>query len=431
MRRISAVFVTTILGTAAVMAQAGAGAPQGAAAQGQGRGRGGPQVVSPQVNPDRTVTLRVLAPKATEVTVIGELLNGAQPTPMTKGEDGIWTASLGPLPPDVYTYAFNIDGVSTPDPRNPWVKLVSGAGLTTQVQVPGDGLQYYDSKPVPHGLVQILTYESKATNATRQAYVYTPPDYNRTNTKYPTLYLLHGGGDLDPGWSMTGRAHIILDNLIAEKKAVPMVVVMPLARGGGSLGLGPSGMSPGIAAAGNVTPGAGRGAAPAAAPGAQGAAPPAPTAPAPLQAFAQDFIGDLLPTIEKTFRVSARPEDRAIGGLSAGGAATINTAFSRPDLFRSIIIMSAGGPQNLEALYPKFFGNSAAAAKQMKLIWVAVGEEDFALNGTKAIDETLTRNGIRHTFKVTPGRHEWRLWRPHLNEFATLLFKDGQQTSTR
>jgi enterochelin esterase family protein len=330
----------------------------------------------------------------------------------------------------VYTYAFNVDGVSTPDPRNPWVKLVSGTGLTTQVEVPGDGLQYYDSKPVPHGLLQILTYESKATGATRQAYVYTPPDYNRTNTRYPTLYLLHGGGDLDPGWSMTGRAHIIMDNLIAEKKAVPMVVVMPLARGGGSLGLGPSGMSPGIAAAGNVTPGPGRGAAPATAPGGA-AAPPAPVNPAPLQAFAQDFSGDLLPTIEKTFRVSTKPEDRAIGGLSAGGAATINTAFSRPDLFRAIIIMSAGGGQNLEELYPKFFGNGAAAAKQMKLIWVAAGDEDFALNGSKAIDETLTKNGIRHTFKITPGRHEWRLWRPHLNEFAQLLFRDGRSTGTR
>src|SRR6185503_4488097 len=140
------------------------------------------------------------------------------------------------------------------------------------------------------------------------AYVYTPPDYNRTTTKYPVFYLLHGGGDLDPGWVMTGRANIIMDNLFAEKKAVPIIVVMPLARGGGSLGLGPSGMSPGIAAAGNVTPGAGRGAGgPGAAPAGAGAAagaPPAPAGPAPLQAFAQDFIGDLVPAVEKTFRAS-------------------------------------------------------------------------------------------------------------------------------
>ena len=261
------------------------GGPQG--------GRGGPQgpvVVSPQVNAERTITLRLLAPKATEVTVTGEILNGETPRAMVKGGDGIWTATLGPLPADIYTYAFNIDGVNTPDPRNPWVKLVSATGLASQVQVPGDGPQFWDAKPVPHGLLQIMTYESKALGATRQAYVYTPPDYTRTNTRYPVLYLLHGGGDLDPGWSQTGRAHLIMDNLIAEKKATPMIVVMPVARGGGSLGLGPAGMSPGIAAAGNVAPGGGRGAA---APGAPPGPPPAPTGPAPLQPFAQDFVGNL------------------------------------------------------------------------------------------------------------------------------------------
>ena len=394
-------------------------APAGAAQAGRG-GRGGPQVVSPQVNADRTVTLRVLAPKATEITVTGEILNGSQPKPMTRGEDGIWTATLGPLPPDVYTYAFNIDGVNTPDPRNPWIKPVSAAGLASQVEVPGEGAQYYDSKPVPHGLVQILTYESKATGATRQAYVYTPPDYQRTNSRYPAFYLLHGGGDLDPGWVMTGRANIIMDNLIAEKKALPMIVVMPLARGGGSLGLGPAGMSPGTTAAGNPVPGA-RGGGPGA----------APTGPAAMQPFAQDFVGDLLPAVEKTFRVSPRPEDRGIGGLSAGAAATINTAFSRPDLFRYIVIMSGGGGQNVETAYPKFFGNSAAAAKQMKLIWLAAGDGDFALNGTKALDEALTKNGITHSFKITEGRHEWRLWRPHLYEFAQLLFRDGKPGGTK
>ena len=224
-------------------------APPAAPQPGGGRGQQGPQVVSPEVNADRTVTLRLLAPKAALVTVTGEILNGAQPAPMTKGDDGIWTITMPAVPADVYTYAFNVDGVNTPDPRNPWVKLVSGTGLASQVEVAGDGLQFWDSKPVPHGLLQIVTYESKALGATRQAYVYTPPDYNRSNTRYPVLYLLHGGGDLDPGWSMTGRAHIIMDNLIAEKKARPMVVVMPVARGGGSLGLGPGGMSPGIKAA--------------------------------------------------------------------------------------------------------------------------------------------------------------------------------------
>jgi enterochelin esterase-like enzyme len=400
------------------------GAPQGAAPQGQapqpGGGRGGqqgPAVVSPQVNPDRTVTLRLHAPKATEVRVTGEILNGAQPVAMTRGEDGIWTVTMPAVPPDVYTYAFNVDGVNTPDPRNPWVKLVSSTGLASQVEVPGEGPMFWDSKPVPHGLVQIMTYESRALKATRQAYVYTPPDYTSSNRRYPVLYLLHGGGDLDPGWTMTGRAHIIMDNLIAEKKAVPMIVVMPVARGGGSLGLGPSGMSPGIEAAGNVAPGGGR--------GAGGAGQGAP-GPAPLGAFAQDFVSDLMPAVEKTFRVSSRPQDRAIGGLSMGGAATVNTAFSRPDLFSHVVILSAGGGQNLEASYPTFFGDNAAAAKKLRLIWVAVGDQDFALKGSQAISETLKQHGIEHTFVVNPGyRHEWRLWRQHLWDFAPLLFRDG------
>ena len=397
----------------------------------QGRGAQGPAIVSPEVNPDRSVTVRLLAPKASEVLLTGEILNGAQPLAMAKNDEGVWSLTTPAVPPDVYLYAFRVDGVNTPDPRNPWIKLVSGAGLASQVEVPGDGPQYYDVKPVPHGLIQILTYESKSAGATRQAWVYTPPEYGSTTKRYPVLYLLHGGGDLDPGWTLTGRAPIIMDNLIAEKKAVPMIVVMPLARGGGSLGLGPAGMSPGIAAAGNLTPPARGGAPPAgpgaAAPGAGRAALDGVTAgtqgPAPPQAFAQDFVGDLLPAVERTFRVSPRAEDRAIGGLSMGGAATINTAFTRPDLFRYVIVLSAGGGQNLDTAYPKFFGTGAAAAKQMKLIWVAAGDGDFALDGAKALDAALTAHGIHHVFKITPGRHEWRLWRPHLYEFAQLLFR--------
>jgi enterochelin esterase-like enzyme len=422
MHRISAICAIALVTAIPAFAQGGAAT----APQGRGGGRGGPQgpqVVSPEVNADKTVTLRVLAPKADEVLVTGEILNGAKPTPMTKGADGVWTGTLGPLPPDIYTYAFSIDGVSTPDPRNPWVKLVSGSGLTTQVEVPGDGLQYYDSKPVPHGLLQIVTYESKAAGATRQAYVYTPPGYTEGSQRYPVLYLLHGGGDLDPGWSMTGRAHIIMDNLIAEKKAVPMIVVMPVARGGGSLGLGPAGMSPGIDAAGNVSFGGG---------GRGGANAGQPAGPAPLGAFAQDFVGDLMPTIEKTFRVAPGAENRALAGLSMGGAATVNTAFSRPDLFRYVVIMSAGAGANVEASYPKFFADNGAAAKQMKLIWVGAGDEDFALNGSRALSETLTKHDIPHTFVLSKGyRHEWRLWRPNLRDFAQLLFKaDGGTAST-
>jgi enterochelin esterase family protein len=374
------------------------------------------------VNANRTITLRLLAPQATEVVVTGEILNGAQPMAMNKGAEGVWSATLGPLPVDIYTYAFRIDGVNTTDPRNPWVKLVSGTGLASQVQVvQGDALEYYDAKPVAHGLVQIMTYESKSLGgAARQAYVYTPPGYHEGNTRYPVLYLLHGGGDLDPGWTLTGRANFIMDNLIAEKRAVPMIVVMPVARGGGSLGVGPRGLSPGVAsAAGNLAPGgrgAGRGR------GAGAAA--APAGPAALGAFAQDFYGDLMPAVERTFRTRPGRENRAMAGLSAGGAATVNTVFSRPEHFSHVVIMSAGAGQNVEASYPAFFGNGAAGARQLKTVWVGVGDQDVALNGSRALSESLTQAGVKHEFVLNEGyRHEWRLWRLHVTQFAPQLFR--------
>ena len=205
MRNLGSTLIVAIATASALAGQApGAAAPQAPATAQAPGGRGGqqgPQFVSPEVNADCTVTLRLLAPKATQVTVTGEIPQWRAAGGDDQGEEGVWSVTLPALPPDVYLYAFNIDGVNTPDPRNPWIKLVSGAGLASQVEVPGEGLQFWDSKPVPHGLLQIVTYELKSLGATRQAYVYTPPDYTRSSrTKYPVLYLLHGGGDLDPGW---------------------------------------------------------------------------------------------------------------------------------------------------------------------------------------------------------------------------------------
>ena len=380
-----------------------------------GRGRGGPAgpvVVSPLVNPDRTVTLRLLAPKATEVTVTGELATASPPKAMTKGDDGIWTATLGPVPPDVYTYAFNVDGVNTTDPRNPWVKLVSATGLASQVEVPGDGPQFWDSKPVPHGLVQIMTYESKAIGATRQAYVYTPPDYIRGNTRYPVLYLLHGGGDLDPGWSMTGRAHIIMDNLLAEKKATPD------GRGdaAGARRWKPRPRPVGYVPRLRAVPARRRRAA--------GAGARAPAGPAALQPFAQRFLRrPAAGGREDVPRVGApgRSRDRRpVGGRSRDDQHRLQPARSVPLRHHH---ERRGRTERRSVVSRSSSANSAAAAKQMKLIWLAAGDEDFALDGTKAIDEMLTKHGIKHSFKITQGRHEWRLWRPHLYEFAQLLFR--------
>jgi enterochelin esterase-like enzyme len=377
-------------------------APAGA----RGGGRGGPAYVSPEIGADRTITFRYLAPNAQAVTVSGEL--DGKPYPMTKGENGVWSVKVGPLPPDIYTYSFNVDGVTSLDPRNANTKYgYGGFGAVSVVELPGDGPAFYDVKPVPHGEVRIRPYESKALGLSRTMWVYTPPGYDK-GKDFPVLYLLHGGGDVESGWTMIGRANVILDNLIAEGKAKPMVVVMPLGHTIQSFWTGPAKayVNPNAPAAG--APGAGRG---------------GPAGPQGLNPFGRDFTEDIIPIVESNYKVSKRPDDRAIAGLSMGGGLTMNLAFNRPELFRHVVIMSSGG-QNAEASYPNFFGKPEVANKQFKTFWIAVGKDDaLAGTGSKALDELLTAKGIKHTYLVTDGRHEWTVWRHHLNQFAPLLFR--------
>jgi enterochelin esterase-like enzyme len=400
MFRYACVVLMSITGLAAAgLAQAAApaaGQAPGAAPQ---AGRGGPRppaIVSPQVNPDRTMTLRFRAPNAKEVSVIGEI--DGKPHPMTKGEDGVWTATIGPLAPDVYNYQFNVDGVVAMDPANPSVKLGFGAFPPANlVEIPGDGLQFYDAKPVPHGSVRFETYDSKSVGAPRTLWIYTPPGYDRGNTRYPVFYLLHGSGNIDSSWMLTGRANLIMDNLIAEGKTKPMIIVNPLGYARAGVGLGPEAAAPAPPAG----PGAGVGGGP----------------------FGKDLLEDVVPYVEKTFRTLPGADNRAIGGLSMGGGQTAAIGFSHPDLFHYIVIMSAGSANAAET-YPDFFNNAAATNKKIKLLWMGVGKDDTLVGpGAKALDESLTAKGITHTFRLTEGRHEWVVWRHHLNEVAPLLFK--------
>jgi enterochelin esterase family protein len=347
------------------------------------------------VHADRSVTFRFRAPNATQVTVNGEL--DGQPHPMTKGEDGVWTVTVGPLAPDIYTYSFNVDGITALDPRNTNVKMDYGNfGPVCVVQVPGDGPQFYDVKDVPHGTVNILPYVSKTLGVARTAWVYTPPNYTQ-GSNFPVLYLLHGAGDIESGWTLIGRANNILDNLIAEGRARPMVVVMPLGYTIQRFYAGPSKSAP------------------------------APTGGAPataqLSLFAQDVLNDLKPLVEKSFKVSTRPDDRALGGLSMGGGQTMNIAFNRPELFRYVVMMSPAAG-NAAQTYAEALKTSAKLNDQFKLLWLAVGENDTLTGpGGRALDETFTTTGLRHTWLLTPGRHEWTVWRHHLHEVAPLLFK--------
>jgi enterochelin esterase family protein len=369
-------------------------------------------VVSPEVTADRHLTLRYRAPDAKQVTVSGEL--DGKPHPLTKGADGVWSVTLGPFAPDIYTYVFNVDGAMALDPQNTNTKLGYGSfGPVSVVEVPGNGPQFYDAKPVPHGEVRIRPYQSKTLGLARTVWVYTPPGYDK-GKDYPVLYLLHGAGDVESGWTLIGRANLIVDNLIAEKKARPMVVVMPLGHTIQSFWTGPAKSLPdemGAAFAKGgldavlmaLMSGDGKGG---------------------LSPFAKDLLEDVLPDIETSFKVSKKPEDRAIAGLSMGGGQTVNIAFNKPEMFKYVVVMSGAVTGKADQVYSKFLSNPAAVNKQFTLFWTGVGNDDTLTGpGDRDFDQMLTRHSITHTFRVTEGRHEWTVWRHHLNEVAPLLFK--------
>ena len=382
--------------TASAQTPPAATPPAGPAAP--GRGPQGPRVVSPEIGTDRTLTLRYLAPNATQVTASGEL--DGKPHPMTKDADGIWTVTIGPLAPDIYTYAFNVDGVVALDPRNVNTKYGYGNfGAVSIVEIPGDAPAFYDVKDVPHGEVRIKPYVSKALGFSRTAWIYTPPGYDKGGN-YPVMYLLHGAGDIESGWTMIGRANNILDNLIAEGKAKPMVVVMPQGHPIQSFWTGP----------------------------AKGVSQPPPsgaTAPPAIEGgFFRDFLTDLMPMVERDYKVSKKAEDRAVAGLSMGGGQTLTLAFSKPELFRYVAAMSAAANGITEARYPAIFKDPSVVNKQFKVLWVGIGKDD-TLTGpsNKTLDEAFTKAGITHTYVVGEGRHEWTVWRQHLRDVAPLMFK--------
>ena len=390
LRRTAGLGLAMTLIASSALAQVPAGPPGPG-----GRGGRGPAVVSPEVGADRTITLRYLAPNASQVTASGEL--DGKPHPMTKGGDGIWSVTVGPLAPDIYTYTFNVDGVVALDPRNANTKYGYGNfGSVSVVEVPGDGPQFYDTKPVPHGEVRMRPYLSKALGVSRTVWVYTPPGYDK-GANFPVLYLLHGAGDIESGWTMIGRANNILDNLIAEGTAKPMVVVMPLGHAIQSFWTGPAKSAQSTAGQ-----------------------PPA----GGLSPFARDLLDDVMPMIEATYKVSKKADHRAIGGLSMGGGQTMNIAFNRPELFRYVVMMSPAAPRTPDQLYPAVFKDPSTVNRQFKLLWMAVGRDDTLTGpGDRELTKAFDQAGIKHQFTLTDGRHEWTVWRHHLKDVAPLLFK--------
>jgi enterochelin esterase-like enzyme len=352
--------------------------PEPAGRRGRGGARG-PTVVSPEVRTDRTVVFRLAGPQAQTVGIRGSDLANLAQTQFTKGENGNWEATVGPVNPGAYRYNFVVDGIVVVDPSN---TSVSQTNTTVNSLLFVPGAEFMDAKNVPHGAVASVAYFSKSLNRDRRMHIYTPPGYEAGQDKYPVFYLLHGAGDCDDSWSSIGRAGFILDNLIAAGKAKPMVVVMPAGhttRGGGGRG---------------------------AAPGAAGAV--------PRDEFAEDFVGDIRPYVEKNYRVRTDRASRAIAGLSMGGGQTLNIAFSNLGDYAHI-----GGfeTQHLAML------DDAALKKGLKTLWLATGSSDGLIANTKSTIELLKKHGFEPVFKESAGGHTWINWREYLNEFAPMLFQ--------
>jgi enterochelin esterase-like enzyme len=345
-----------------------------------------PAVRSPEVQSDRRVTFRVSAPQAGKVTVFCECLK--EEPALTKGADGVWSVTVGPIEPDIYEYHFTVDGVDNLDQRNPIVKYNSRPNLIESIlEVPGAGPMFYDAKPVPHGTVSIRYYQSKATGGVRRVFVYTPPNYERSTAKLPVLYLLHGADGDETVWSHFGRANLILDNLIAEKKATPMVIVMPFGY---------------------------------AYPWHAGATPEKQRAD-----FEKDLLEDLIPFVQSNYRVSADREHRALAGLSMGGGQTIAIGPRHLDMFSRLAVFSASAGQNPQQALADVAANAKNVNNQLKMFWIGIGTEDTGLAAAKRTSEYLNSVAIKHTFKTMPGAHTWIVWRHFLNEVAPQLFSQS------
>jgi enterochelin esterase family protein len=347
-------------------------------------------IVSPEVSADNRVTFRVRAPYAKEVSVPIESIK--TPLQLKKGDDGVWSGTTEPLEPDYYGYSFDIDGVSMSDPLNPLMKtnlLYAG----NMVHVPGPSSLPWEVNDVPHGVVHHHFYHSQIIGDDRDFFVYTPPKYDpRGKTLYPVLYLLHGFSDDASGWTAVGRANVILDNLIAQGKAKPMIIVMPLGYGE-------------LEFVSRASTGYDRTA----------------LRMSSFDKFRDALFGELMPRVEAAYKVANGPNARAIAGLSMGGAESLYIGLNAPERIGWIGAFSSGGitgdPQkDFPAIGPK-------ANSQIRLLWIACGKDDRLLAPNQKTIDFLQSKGVHLTWTETSGAHEWPVWRRNLSVFAPLLFQ--------
>ena len=309
--------------------------------------------------------------------------------PMTKSEDGVWSITTGPIEPELYTYSFDVDGLSVVDPSNPLLKL-GNRGPNSLLDVMGPKANVFAWRDVPHGTVHVHHYYSSSVHANRRMHIYTPPGYESAKATYPVLYLLHGSGDTDSEWSSIGRAGMIADNLLIDGRTRPMIIVMP---DGHAVKSGDRAQR-----AKNT------------------------------ELFEADLMRDIVPFVEKTYRVQTGREFRGIAGLSMGGSQTLNISLHHLDKFAYIGVFSSGisaaALDEFKKNHESVLSKGADWNKQIRLFWVGVGKEDTAAENSKNMIEVLKASGIETDFRLSDGGHTWKNWRQYLASFLPRLFRE-------
>jgi enterochelin esterase family protein len=348
-----------------------------------------PPLVSPEVHPDGSVTFRAFAPNSQEILLE---LEGADPVIMQKDGLGVWSVTTPPLEPEYYGYIFNNTGVPMIDPLNPLI-LPNLIQTENMVHVPGPSTLPWEAGDGPHGVVHRHFYTSAVVGDRRDYYVYTPPGYDPTApTKYPVLYLLHGFGQESRSWTQVGFANVILDNLIDEGKAKPMIVVMPVGYGGADIlvGFGKVYWDDELR---NRN----------------------------FARFTAALLSEVIPQVQKQYRVLDDRNARAIAGLSMGGAESLQTGLNNLDEFSWIGSFSSGGLRtNFAQEFPAL---NASQNQRIHLLWVACGMEDGLFGINRDFNKWLSAENIDHVEVDTPGKHTWMVWRQNLAAFAPLLFR--------
>lgn len=361
------------------------------------------EIVSPEVHADNSVTFRLLAPNADSVSVTGDFLPPAGwaqgNRKMTKDSDGVWTFTTNPLPSELYTYAFVVNGLQMNDPNN--VHYRRDVASTLNVLLIGGGqADLYKVQNVPHGTVSKRWYESPGNNKSRRITIYTPPGYESSKASYPVLYLLHGMGGDEEAWPTLGRATQIIDNLIAEGKAKPMIIVMPN---------------------GNV--------AQEAAPGesSEGFYKPVFRLPNTMDGKYEKTFVDIINFVDKNYRTVKNKSGRAIAGLSMGGYHSFHISRYYPDTFDYIGLFSAAIMPNEDVKSKVYENIDDTLSKQKqngyKLYWIAIGKDDFLFKANTEYRKKLDGMNFKYTYRESEGGHTWRNWRIYLSEFLPMLFK--------